>query len=322
MVRVLLILASAGVASHVKSPHGFRTLFPSSVIPQPPTPSPSSSSIIGPFLSPPEPPQDDEDRRRQHEFRINVGKVIDTLQTDYPHFFTSLPDFSIYEQRIELTDPSGVSLRGLQMYKNCFGVLRLMGMGMSTVEMRAKVCYAGWDPYLVRVRWNLAFSSVINPGRTFFLDGVSAYTLSERGFVKRHELQNIIFNGRQVEYPYLQLLNPMYARGLVAALGGRYPGAVPMPTLFRSNAERASNANNARSGKAEKPSKKQAPRPLFQPKGELQFCEGAFDCEYPLFCCDLLFAKLCCRDGAFAPIPRAIPIPIPVDDVDDRFPGY
>lgn len=52
------------------------------------------------------------------------------------------------------------------------------------------------------------------------------------------------------------------------------------------------------------------------------------DCEYPMKCCDFIFASVCCNGGPLIPIPsiekryersmkpqeQAIPIPIPVED--------
>lgn len=259
-------------------------------------------------------PQDDE-----AEFRLNVGKVIDTLQADYPLLFEQAPDFSIFEPTVELTDPSGVSLKGLALYRNCFLLLRMMRYGMASAEMRCKVSYAGWDPYKVRVRWNLAITSVLAPSRTYFIDGVSAYTLSQKGLVRRHSLENIIVNGREVEKPFLTWINPLSRASALPAptlfqpeadgLDGNLRGGLALPTLYRAEGE----------GEKEGVAKKQSPRPLFRPKSSLEFCEESYDCEYPLFCCDLLLAKVCCSNGAFAPVPQSIPIPIPIPVEPDRW---
>lgn len=296
--------------------HGL-TLHSSVSPPSVPTAS-ASDAMPGPPFFNAKPPHDDEERKRQTEFRLNVGKVIDTVQADYPRLFEEAPDFSIYEAGIELTDPSGVSLRGIATYRNCFLLLRLMRYAMGSAQVKSKVCYAGYDPYKVRVRWNLAFTSGLAPQRTYFIDGVSAYTLSDKGFVRRHSLENIIVNGREVEEPFLAWINPLSRWGAspVPTLfedGDAHEALAPPPTLTLPVAYRAEQAADRSDGdgKDEK-TEKQPPRPLFRPKEAFEFCEESYDCEYPLFCCDLLLAKVCCSNGAFAPVPQNIPIPIPI----------
>ena len=44
---------------------------------------------------------------RSEDFEPNLGKVIDTLNKDYPVLFEKPPDFSIYIDEIEITDPTG-----------------------------------------------------------------------------------------------------------------------------------------------------------------------------------------------------------------------
>jgi hypothetical protein len=272
-----------------------------------PTASASRSPVGAPLLGGPDGPQDDEEQRRKNEFRLNTGKVIDTLRADYPRFFDAVPDWSIYESSIELHDPSGISLRGIATYKSCFSAMRMLRRYATTsVELSSKVCYAaGWDPYKVKVRWHVAFSTLLNPNDTYYIDGVSVYTLSERGLVKRHDLDNVIVNGREAQQPYLQLLNPLQNPTMAGLLSVPGAGAVALPTLFSAE------------DKAPRAKEKKPPRPLFKPKSALEFCETNYECEYPLFCCDLLLTKVCCSNGAFAPAPQGpipIPIPIPIDD--------
>ncbi|KAJ1636251.1 hypothetical protein T492DRAFT_960672 [Pavlovales sp. CCMP2436] len=333
--RLILLVASLGL---VTKPIG-RALLPTSSAPAAPrlgralrsstAPTDVTTTVTtpSPYFSPkaPEPPEDE--KRRQRDFRLNVGKVIDTLQADYPVLFEEAPDFSIFEPGIELTDPSGVSIRGINMYRPCFSLLRLARYAMASVEMKSKVCYAaGWDPYKVRVRWNLSFSTMLSPGRTYFVDGVSAYTLSDSGLVKLHELQNVIINGREVEQPFLQWFNPLNPRGAVAILGGlSFTPRVELPAppdIFFQKSEPAEPAAPAeREVEAKAAAKeREKPRPLFQPNSMFDVCETSYDCDYPMICCDLLLAKVCCSNGAFAPVQRNIPIPIPIPR--DDIPGW
>ena len=59
---------------------------------------------------------------RQNEFKMAVGRAIDTLRSDYPDILTKSPDFSIYHDDIEVVDPSGVTLHGLRDYKFSFRI--------------------------------------------------------------------------------------------------------------------------------------------------------------------------------------------------------
>lgn len=43
------------------------------------------------------------------DFEPNLGKVIDTLNTDYPLLFFKPKDYSIYIDDIEVTDPTGIA---------------------------------------------------------------------------------------------------------------------------------------------------------------------------------------------------------------------
>lgn len=43
------------------------------------------------------------------DFEPNLGKVIDTLNTDYPVLFYKPLDYSIYIEDIEVTDPTGIA---------------------------------------------------------------------------------------------------------------------------------------------------------------------------------------------------------------------
>lgn len=256
---------------------------------------------------------DEEEQRKHNEFRLNVGKVIDTVQITYPFLFSCPPDMSIYESDIELTDPSGVSLRGLAIYRQCFNLLRLMRRTLSSVEVKSKVAYSLWDPYTVRVRWNIAASTMLNPGRTYFIDGVSLYKLSDKGFVRRHVLMNIIVNGREVQQPYLLGLPILPAHGIAPAQQFLLPSrGAPDSAESTPGAGHVAPPVHLLSKNAVAPLAN-VKAPEREMRSNLEFCQESFDCEWPLFCCDLLFAKVCCSNGAFAPVPQPVPIPIPVD---------
>jgi len=61
---------------------------------------------------------------RSDDFEPNLGKVIDTLNSDYPLLFIKPLDYSIYIKDIEVTDPTGIAFQGINIYKNLFTALR------------------------------------------------------------------------------------------------------------------------------------------------------------------------------------------------------
>jgi len=46
---------------------------------------------------------------RSEDFNLKLGKVIDTLNSDYPLLFVKPLDYNIYIDEIEVTDPTGIA---------------------------------------------------------------------------------------------------------------------------------------------------------------------------------------------------------------------
>jgi hypothetical protein len=46
---------------------------------------------------------------------------VDALKTDYPQLLTKNPTWKIYHSQLEVIDPTGVTMRGLENYKVAFG---------------------------------------------------------------------------------------------------------------------------------------------------------------------------------------------------------
>ena len=59
----------------------------------------------------------------QKEFEMNLGKAIDTLKSDYPNLLSKNPSWDIYHDELEVIDPTGVSLHGLDNYKLAFSFI-------------------------------------------------------------------------------------------------------------------------------------------------------------------------------------------------------
>lgn len=57
----------------------------------------------------------------QQKFELNLGRAVDALKTDYPQLLTKNPTWKIYHSQLEVIDPTGVTMRGLENYKVAFG---------------------------------------------------------------------------------------------------------------------------------------------------------------------------------------------------------
>ena len=78
------------------------------------------------------------------EFDLSVGHAIDTLRQDYPYLLTNPPDFSLYAKDIEVVDPSGVKIKGLNAYKNSWRILHAVVKVIycpQRSELKFRMCY-------------------------------------------------------------------------------------------------------------------------------------------------------------------------------------
>jgi len=64
-----------------------------------------------------------EERRA---FELQLGSTIEILNADYPDLLKAPPTYDIYNNKIQVVDPSGVqAVRGIDQYKNLFSLLRM-----------------------------------------------------------------------------------------------------------------------------------------------------------------------------------------------------
>ena len=62
----------------------------------------------------------------RRSFELQLGTTIDILNADYPQLLTKSPDFTIYNRKITVVDPSGVqAIQGVDGYRYMFGALRM-----------------------------------------------------------------------------------------------------------------------------------------------------------------------------------------------------
>ena len=62
----------------------------------------------------------------EKEFEISLGRAVDTLKKDYPDLLTKNPAWHIYDPDLEVIDPTGVSLHGVENYKMAFGFIHMI----------------------------------------------------------------------------------------------------------------------------------------------------------------------------------------------------
>jgi hypothetical protein len=127
-------------------------------------------------------PEDDDS-----EWALRLGKVVDTLRSEYPHLLTHPINPEIYHHEIELRDDHELRLKGLTLYLSLFHTMRLFCslLGLSPeVTARFTVLLESRE---VRVRWN----AKLNPSHPvpLYLDGISLYKVGRDGLVYQHTLQ-------------------------------------------------------------------------------------------------------------------------------------
>jgi hypothetical protein len=134
------------------------------------------------------------------EYQLNLGKAIDTLRVDHPRLFTHAPDLSIFTEDVQLHDTTGVRLRGKPQYERAFGMLRFIKRAaLQQVEVTHRMVV---HEQTIRMRWTakvwLRDPNLDKMGmgqiqaKLVYLDGVSVYSLNDKGIIYRHRLENVV----------------------------------------------------------------------------------------------------------------------------------
>jgi len=174
-------------------------------------------------------------------FTLNQGRAIDMLRRDYPKIFTHKPDFSIFTRDVELHDPSGRRLRGLNQYEKVFDMLRFL---RRTTMQDAKMTYRlVVTDGKIRVRWTAklwmrdpatGLTTMANgEPAVVHLDGVSNYELDDEGKVCKHVMENIILRGSEQAEP-VQLALAWPSLGLATATPELALPTSPRAPIFRA----------------------------------------------------------------------------------------
>lgn len=145
------------------------------------------------------------DERREYD--MNLGKAMDVLRKDYPSMLHATPDFSIYNDDLSVTDPTGVQLSGLGNYKNSFKFLQTMigvlyNMEQSGVQNRMMYDFARQS---IRISWNIVLVPKVvgNRRNALYVDGISIYKMDlSTGKIGEHRVENMLINDIPVTPPY------------------------------------------------------------------------------------------------------------------------
>lgn len=145
------------------------------------------------------------DQRR--EFEMNLGRAMDVLRQDYPRMLEASPDYSIYDDNIIVTDPSGVQVKGISSYKNSIRFLQTMvrlfyNIDLSRVQMRSFYDFARNS---IRISFSVQLvPRVIGDNRnSLYIDGISVYKLSlKSGKILEHRIENLLINDTPVTPPH------------------------------------------------------------------------------------------------------------------------
>ena len=285
-------------------------------------------------------------RRGPSEFELNLGRAIDALRSDVPAFADRELSWDIYSDNVQLADPSGVQTRGLQNYKQFFGVIRMFRRVMiDKVDITFKLRY-DWSSKIIKVTWYSKWYAR-GSSKAAYVDATSSFHLDDQGKVFKHVVDRVQVGGRPLSPPY-SVGWLAFREYVLAGLDGPRPAAVPsfgfeasdigqdalvlMSAMSASSdvAQDAPVVMSASDGESEAPppSKKKAPRKEKKQKRKLLpgQCEGMWDCDSPMECCDFVMFKMCCRGGlgipAFLePAPVLVPIPVPVERGPPGMPG-
>ena len=129
-------------------------------------------------------------RRGPSEFELNLGRAIDALRSDVPAFADRELSWDIYADNVQLADPSGVQTRGLQNYKQFFGVIRMFRRVMiDKVDITFKLRY-DWSSKIIKVTWYSKWYAR-GSSKAAYVDATSAFHLDENGKVFKHVVDRV-----------------------------------------------------------------------------------------------------------------------------------
>jgi len=145
------------------------------------------------------------DQRREYE--MNLGRAMDVLRQDYPYILVSSLDYSIYDDNIIVTNPSGVIIEGISSYKKSISFLqKILAIFYNTDRSRVQM-RSFYD--LARNSLRISFHVQLVPRvlgddrNSLYVDGISVYTLdSKSGKIDEHSIENFLINNTPITPPH------------------------------------------------------------------------------------------------------------------------
>ena len=120
---------------------------------------------------------------------------------------TKSPDFTIYDENIEVVDPKGITLHTLKSYKTSFTFLHMLTKVFYTPEESSLTFRLIYDQARknIRVSWN----AVLIPRSLYggvrnklHVDGISVYEIHRgSGLIYQHRVEHLLINDAPVEAP-------------------------------------------------------------------------------------------------------------------------
>lgn len=211
--------------------------------------------------------------RKNQDYTLNIGKTLDILDTDYQKIFKEVPNFDIYTEDIMLTDPSGIRLQGLPVYKNLFEMIH------NIANLFIKDCFIDYrliyrpETKKVKVNWKLEINFRLRKF-PFYIQANSIYDIDKDAKIYNHIIDKLIINDKKIQPPYnipTHYVNWISYKSDKKIVPSFY---VKIKKRFYKIMQLCSNVLE-----------------------QLKICETNEDCSYPLTCCNHSFLKTCCKEG-------------------------
>lgn len=159
----------------------------------------------------------DDETSRDSEAELRMGKAIDTLRQELPHFFSlGLQDYSIYDEDVHLTEYTHYHfyIRGRWMYRFFLTTTRhILSLYFTNLQLHVKSMTPSPtdDKHLV-VRWSLEGSSrvhrllsLLSPLGVFrdddghssgsdqrvMYEGLFVYKFNRQGWISEHQVSHV-----------------------------------------------------------------------------------------------------------------------------------
>jgi len=121
------------------------------------------------------------------QYQLSLGKIVDTLQADYPAVFDRSPNFDIYDDCVVFELGSGTAFDGRQMSTlqgkraYCRAILALQGLANRTVregKVKCSVQQGSTCGYTLRVNWTCHGEIAIWRRQPLYISAISVYSVA------------------------------------------------------------------------------------------------------------------------------------------------